>query len=82
MSSVNAPIDNMWNDLMTELESAIDELVPKKIAITNNRVRWIATKLKMHLQDRRSCSRSKWDQVNSLEHHTTTKPTKTHITGI
>ena len=36
--AVNTPIDSMWNDVMTELESAADEFGPQKIARLKERV--------------------------------------------
>ena len=39
--SVDTQIDSMRNDLMTELESALDECTPKKIARPKDRVPWI-----------------------------------------
>ena len=35
--SVDTPIDSIWNDLMTELERALDEFVPEKIAKTKDK---------------------------------------------
>ena len=36
--SVDTPLDSMWNDLMTALERALDEFVPKKITRTKDKV--------------------------------------------
>ena len=50
--SVNTSIDHVWNDLMTELETALDldECVPKKITRTKDRVLWVTNKLKKQLR--------------------------------
>ena len=48
--SLDTPIDNMWNDLMTELESDLDKVVPKKIARTKDRVSWETNKLKKQVR--------------------------------
>ena len=48
--SVDTPIDSMWNDLMTELESILDEFGPKEIARTKYRVPWVTNKLKKQLK--------------------------------
>ena len=58
-------------DIMTELERALDKFVPKKIVRTKDRVPWVTNKLKNQLRNKRSCSRSKRDQVNSAEHPNT-----------
>ena len=44
--SVAIPIHSMWNNLMTDLASALDTFVPKKIARTKDSVPGITNKLK------------------------------------
>ena len=48
--SVDTQTDSMWNDLMTEVERALDDFVPKKIARTKDRVPWVMNKLKKQLR--------------------------------
>ena len=47
--SVHTPIDSMWNDLMTELERALDVFVLKNIARTKDRVPSVTNKLKKQI---------------------------------
>ena len=54
MHSVDTPIDSIWNYLMTELERVLDELIPKKIARTKDRVLWVFNKLKKQLRKQKN----------------------------